>query len=810
MSEAQKNTNNPTSKRSLESNSNSNNNKNSNVTSTDAPPAKKHSSTTDITTGKKFVQLQLPAANPKNVGTFSRDQGQTNDPKPTSVDQDSLETLQRYEKTTNVEKLTNTTLEDDTLVQETSTLASGSQLGSEYYKQLMMRNVRDELTTAESKIVSFKDENCLTDEDLKSVLKDNTNSSKLKVYPHIMTQIELSTTCQFLQTELESYDTSEGNAKQELKKSSQVAIPIIDETMIENKQLINRNIKKFASIDLTTVVPQGFYRDDKYPNCIAVPLKSLLNKTDRPKLIDCGDLHIHHKYFPTNKGRKRCYEVYKVLENHLQTSTTKDIISLFFKTIFQNFDEHIDWMMENKDIHILLIVNREELLEEEELNNTSIIGGVLFACHGTKGISINAIGINAAYRYNSFGPFLIHLAQNIGCYHIDMLTIGRVTCQHTTYLACRPYLIEFYQTIGFCVEENLQQFLKGGEMESFGTHLEIDMWIDFEGEDKQVIMCNRELCYKMRNYITPPKYHIENCLYDQNLLYDQDNCFTVPQAWKSSCEKTFKECNQNILDQSIENFSQVIGEENKFLPSSIYMKHIKQLSLTNIGEMFERCLAIFEGKRREYRNLILKSAVPSLLNLSIILSQNMTENITQRDQVWCQMTCQKCDKSCLIYNTGSDPIVIFLMKCIVSVWYQHVYALKKDDDNEWSKVFPFWSICTKRNGRFLERLKLTNYQDQDNFNNTNSKKQDVAFYELLRTFLESYIDNQKKARECAVSFLCTLWCHQVNSLRNKEDVSTNLLETGMDDLSLHSNNDTETEEEGSTVQQPKKKRLLNV
>ena len=146
------------------------------------------------------------------------------------------------------------------------------------------------------------------------------------------------------------------------------------------------------------------------------------------------------------------------------------------------------------------------------------------------------------------------------------------------------------------------------------------------------------------------------------------------------------------------------------------------------------------------------------------------------------------------------------MKCIVSVWYQHVYALQKDELNEWSKVFPYWSICTKRNGRFLERLKLTNYQDQDNFNDSKSKKQDFAFYELLRTFLEYYINNQKKARECAVSFLCTVWCHQVNSLKNKEDESTNLLQAGMDDMGLNSNNDTETEEENSTMKQPPKKK----
>ena len=34
----------------------------------------------------------------------------------------------------------------------------------------------------------------------------------------------------------------------------------------------------------------------------------------------------------------------------------------------------------------------------------------------------------------------------------------------------------------------MNQVKKGGDLESFGTHLEIKMWIDYEGDDKQQVI----------------------------------------------------------------------------------------------------------------------------------------------------------------------------------------------------------------------------------------------------------------------------------------------------------------------------------
>ena len=56
------------------------------------------------------------------------------------------------------------------------------------------------------------------------------------------------------------------------------------------------------------------------------------------------------------------HEIYKVFGNSDKKSTTKKIIVSFLKSIFQDFDKHIEWMMETPDITIILIVYREILL----------------------------------------------------------------------------------------------------------------------------------------------------------------------------------------------------------------------------------------------------------------------------------------------------------------------------------------------------------------------------------------------------------------------------------------------------------------
>ena len=70
-------------------------------------------------------------------------------------------------------------------------------------------------------------------------------------------------------------------------------------------------------------------------------------------------------------------------------------------------------------------------------------------------------------------------------YDIDVISDGDSTRHFKTYIACRGYLKDFYTTLGFSQVESIDDFKKGAQFESFGTHFELDMWIDYTDDDKQ-------------------------------------------------------------------------------------------------------------------------------------------------------------------------------------------------------------------------------------------------------------------------------------------------------------------------------------
>ena len=239
------------------------------------------------------------------------------------------------------------------------------------------------------------------------------------------------------------------------------------------------------------------------------------------------------------------------------------------------------------------------------------------------------------------------------------------------------------------------------------------MWIDYTGDDKQIILETSTLCYKMRNFIDPENYLVEDCLYDNTLFAHKDGLFIPSESWRASVKKTIKEFQDALEKQPIDKFDFPIDAVTHFFPSKTYIDHLDDLSLPFIGQIFARALNIYEQKRKENRNQVLKSAIPSLQNLKLQVIQRHTVRQDQNDEVWCHLTCVRCQNFCFVKNISLDPIVTFMMKCIFSVWYQHVYTIVPDENSDWNKAFPDWHICEQRNGVDLERLKMATYHDQD-------------------------------------------------------------------------------------------------
>ena len=740
----------------------------------------------DKVTGKKLYTISLPVVDKTQVGNFSRS---NSDPKTGRSTQ--LDPEREYTQTED-------SMEDQLNPKE------GSQIDPLVFQEMLLKNAQDEINKSQTKLRAFDYRKCWKDDDIEILLNNPTEMKNLPILDLVEYDMINAVSCQYFTIESESYKNNEGNSRHIIEKSSQKSRTIIDELMHECKECLNFTTVKFASLELTTVLPKNFYIDEKYPNCIATGIKYLLHKYDRQRLIDCGNMHVHPKYFQTCKSRKKYYEIYKVCNNHLLSSPTKGIIESFFKHIFENFDEHIDWMMENEEIKIILLINREQFLEDNALSLSSIVGGVLYSVHGTVGTCINAIGIHADYRYNSFGPLLVYLSQIFGAYHIDIICNGKLKTNFKSYLSCRNYLKDFYVSLGFQEVDDIEPFKKGGELEAFGKHMELSMWIDYEGNDKQTIMYIGELCYKMRNFITPDKFIFEDVLYDSEMWTHKHASIKVPEAWTSTVKSTISKFIESINEQPLTLVKEAMDENNKFYPARIYVEYEDNLTLPFLGKIFAECCSTYEKRNRKNRGHIIKSAIPALSGLKLRILQKQTVGGEKSDECWCQMECDRCDKVCWIKNTSLDPIVIFLLKCILSIWYQHVYTLEPTKENEWNKAFPNWHLCPKRNGMYLENLKTMTYGDEEKYKKTKSLEPYYNYVKYLEEFLTEYVNSLELMRKWSIYFMCRVWCHSIKHI--KQNIGDDDEEELMNDSAGNSNldeNETKSSETDSDTSNDK-------
>ena len=116
----------------------------------------------------------------------------------------------------------------------------------------------------------------------------------------------------------------------------------------------------------------------------------------------------------------------------------------------------------------------------------------------------------------------------------------------------------------------------------------------------------------MRNFVDPEIYLPENCLYDNSLFSHKDGLFIPSKSWEASVRKTIGEFQVGLENQPLDQLDFPIDEDNYFIPSKTYIEHSDNLSLPFIGKLFARALDIYEQKRKDNRNQVIKSSVPSL------------------------------------------------------------------------------------------------------------------------------------------------------------------------------------------------------
>jgi len=173
----------------------------------------------------------------------------------------------------------------------------------------------------------------------------------------------------------------------------------------------------------------------------------------------------------------------------------------------------------------------------------------------------------------------------------------------------------------------------------------------------------------------------------------------------------------------------------------------------------------------------MKSSIPSLSALKLRIFQKQKEGGENGDECWCQIECTRCKKVCCVKNTSLDPIVVFLMKCIMSIWYQHVYTFEPVERNEWNKAYPDWHLCQKRNGTYLERLKISTYGDQEKYDKRNSLTPYFKYVKYLEEFLTEYVISLKDIRKESIIYMCRVWCHEIKKIKEQSQKVVQPVET---------------------------------
>ena len=111
----------------------------------------------------------------------------------------------------------------------------------------------------------------------------------------------------------------------------------------------------------------------------------------------------------------------------------------------------------------------------------------------------------------------------------------------------------------------------------------------------------------------------------------------------------------------------------------------------------------------------MKACVPIMENLSLNIYQEVLEKERDKDDCWCEFWCLLCNKYCYVKNMHLEPMSIFLMKVVFSIWLKHVLALAPEDNSMWDQAHPFWYICSERHGSYYESLRSAYVADLEKF-----------------------------------------------------------------------------------------------
>ena len=331
---------------------------------------------------------------------------------------------------------------------------------------------------------------------------------------------------------------------------------------------------------------------------------------------------------------------------------------------------------------------------------------------------------------------------------------NKLAFEFATYLDCDEKTVEVYDNYGFERCRNTLEFEPQGGLQIVGERLNYAEWKN--KKDPLIFMKTTKICRRSTVHLIFPKLGIESVLYGDKM--------------KSNLRRHIPEeiynCFELILIKEIKQFKNQIITEAMILEymeirnnQSYYEKKYKSIFEINMGDIYVKAIDLYEKSKLFDENYIHSSSFKVAIRpLSIeILTSNIKDCGVEKQPSLIKLKCKLCNKFVWVHKEEQMDFEEFLLKCVFSVWFVHIYHLKPVY-NDWYNKNGDWQSCGKRIGTFLENMKKSSNRD-DNLSLLGSNdslylQSLLQMYHLCRLVLRFHLE---KIDSLQIICLLTSW-----------------------------------------------------
>ena len=451
-----------------------------------------------------------------------------------------------------------------------------------------------------------------------------------------------------------------------------------------------------------------YYKDMKNRNVFIVPMKGLVTTHDTHNIILHSKMELPQEDQVKNikKYVYECCFVDKIWE--VGNTPIRNTVHKFFRDIFTGEADHIKSILKKEQTFVVMIINRS-LNQKSEISIDHIIAAVIYTADQHTSICLDYVTTGKSYYSHGYGTLIMHMSQVLATEynlnHQKKQTSDDFKTRQMTYSYCRPELLDYYLSLGF-EEMSIDEFENNKELSDFGKRFQLSQWKTDDVDERLKLIKIQGTCARVLNTVNVnPEINIEHTLYDP-VYPEKSKKVELNEEVRKALKNVYPELLKRIeLHPEMESdfkLLQTSENMNDFMKQK-FNEHL----MIPLGKWFNYA---FKEQRSHFDNVNFKESQTTLIALEHLLIQIVSEGYPSEDidseELWIVVKCALCKKKAYVKKTAEDSnFVIFFLKIIYSVWYQHVFSYHMDENNPFDNMNPEWNICNHRRGEYLQRLR---------------------------------------------------------------------------------------------------------